>query len=101
LSESERAALSQACEDYTRQLLADGRCIDFTRLSAGKASSATTIRAARSGEVSVTDGPFTETKEQLGGIMILDVPDLNDAIRIMTQAPGLHLGGGIEIRPIA
>ena len=52
----------------------------------------------------ITDGPFVETKEQLGGILILEAADLNHAIRFMSAHPSLRLGrggGSWEIRPAA
>ena len=48
----------------------------------------------------VTDGPFTETKEQLGGIMVLEANDLNHAIQLMSSMPCMRIGGSLEIRPI-
>ena len=59
---------------------------------------ATTVRV-REGRTSTTDGPFAETKEQLGGFLMLDVPDLNDAIRIASHFPAARYGS-IEVRPI-
>ena len=50
--------------------------------------------------MSVTDGPFAETKEQLGGILVLEARDLNHAIQLMSRHPGVR-GGPIEIRPAA
>src|SRR5690606_12269690 len=64
---------------------------------------ATTLRW-RSGKVSVTDGPFAETKEQIGGIMILEATDLNHAIRLLSKHPSLRIlgdRGSWEIRPAA
>ncbi len=61
-------------------------------------ASATTVRI-RSGERLVTDGPFAETKEQLGGYFIVDVADLDAAIELAAQLPGAH-SGSIEVRPI-
>ena len=55
----------------------------------------------QNGRVSVTDGPFVETKEVLGGIMMLEAPDLNSAIRLMSQHPSMRMGGSWEIRPAA
>jgi hypothetical protein len=46
----------------------------------------------------VTDGPYAETKEQLGGILILEAQDLNHAIQLMSKHPGVRLGGPYEIR---
>ena len=59
---------------------------------------ATTVRV-RNGKVSTTDGPFVETKEQLGGYYLIDARDLNDAIAIAARIPAAR-NGGIEIRPI-
>ncbi len=53
------------------------------------------------GKVIVTDGPFAETKEQLGGIMILEAKDLNHAIQLMSKHPSIYMGGTFEIRPAA
>jgi hypothetical protein len=50
--------------------------------------------------VSIIDGPFAETKEQLGGILVLEARDLNHAIQLMSKHPGVR-GGGFEIRPVA
>ncbi len=59
--------------------------------------SAVTLRM-RNGQVAVTDGPFVETKEQLGGILILEARDLNHAIALMSKHPGVQIGP-FEIRP--
>ena len=59
---------------------------------------ATTVRV-RDGKTSTIDGPFAETKEQLGGFLLLDVPDLNDAIRIASQFPAARIGS-VEVRPM-
>jgi hypothetical protein len=59
---------------------------------------ATTVRV-RNGKVSATDGPFAETKEQLGGYYLIDAKDLNDAIQVASRIPSARLGS-IEVRPI-
>ena len=59
---------------------------------------ATTLRV-RNGRVSVTDGPFAETKEQLGGYILIEARDLNEAIRLVEKMPPARTGS-IEIRPI-
>jgi hypothetical protein len=59
---------------------------------------ATTLRV-RNGKVSTTDGPFAETKEQLGGFFLVDARDLNEAIRIASKIPGARIGS-VEVRPI-
>lgn len=51
------------------------------------------------GEVQVTDGPFVETKETLGGILLLEARDLNHAIALMSKHPGVRTGSSFEIRP--
>ncbi len=62
------------------------------------AHTATTVRV-RNGKVSTTDGPFAETKEQLGGFYLVDAKDLNDAIQIAARIPAARLGS-IEVRPV-
>ncbi|HZI41905.1 MAG TPA: YciI family protein [Gemmatimonadaceae bacterium] len=59
---------------------------------------ATTLRV-RNGKVSATDGPFAETKEQLGGYYLIDAKDLNDAIQVASRIPSAKFGS-IEVRPI-
>ncbi len=61
-------------------------------------STATTVRM-RNGKVTTTDGPFAETKEQLGGYYLIEARDLNEAIQIASRIPGAKLGS-IEVRPI-
>ncbi len=60
--------------------------------------SATTVRI-RNGKVSTTDGPFAETKEQLGGYYLINARDLNDAIQVASKIPSARLGT-VEVRPI-
>ena len=59
---------------------------------------ATTVRV-RSGKVSTTDGPFAETKEQLGGFYMIEARDLNDAIQVASKIPSARLGS-VEVRPV-
>ncbi|HEX6315492.1 MAG TPA: YciI family protein [Gemmatimonadaceae bacterium] len=59
---------------------------------------ATTVRV-RNGKISTTDGPFAETKEQLGGFYLIDARDLNDAISVASKIPGARFGS-VEIRPV-
>jgi hypothetical protein len=60
--------------------------------------SATTVRV-RNGKISSTDGPFAETKEQLGGYYLINARDLNDAIQVASKIPSAKFGS-IEVRPI-
>jgi hypothetical protein len=61
-------------------------------------ATATTVRI-RNGKLSATDGPFAETKEQLGGFVLIEARDLDDAIHVASRIPGARLGS-IEVRPI-
>ena len=61
-------------------------------------ASSTTVRV-RNGKVSTTDGPFAETKEQLGGFYLVEATDLNDAIQVASRIPSARFGS-IEIRPV-
>ena len=61
-------------------------------------STATTIRGTRSDSVTVTDGPFAETKEALGGYYLIEAPDLDAAIEIAKQVPARF--GAVELRPV-
>jgi hypothetical protein len=61
-------------------------------------ASSTTVRV-RNGKVSTTDGPFAETKEQLGGFYLIEATDLNDAIQVASRIPSARFGS-IEIRPV-
>jgi hypothetical protein len=59
---------------------------------------ATTVRV-RNGKVSTTDGPFVETKEQLGGFYLIEAKDLNEALKIASRIPSARFGG-VEVRPV-
>ena len=61
-------------------------------------NTATTVRV-RNGKLSTTDGPFAETKEQLGGYYLIEAKDLNDAIQVAAKIPSARMGS-IEVRPI-
>jgi hypothetical protein len=61
-------------------------------------ATAKTVRV-RNGKISTTDGPFAETKEQLGGFYFIDAKDLNDAIQVASRIPGARWGS-VEVRPI-
>ena len=61
-------------------------------------STATTVRV-RNGKMSTTDGPFAETKEQLGGYYLIEARDLNDALQVAAKIPSARMGS-VEVRPI-
>jgi hypothetical protein len=85
----------EGCFAYDDELRRGGHFLGGEALQA--ATNAATVRW-RSGQVLVTDGPYAETKEQLGGIMFLEARDLNHAIQLMSKHPGVR-AGGFEIRP--
>jgi hypothetical protein len=62
-------------------------------------SNATTVRA-KNGKPALTDGPFAETKEQLGGYHLIECKDLDEALSIARRIPTLEAGGAIEVRPL-
>lgn len=82
--------------DVVTSFRANGHYVAASPLQAG--DTAVTVRA-RSGAVTVTDGPFVETREQLAGFYFVEARDLNDAIRLMARTPSARLGS-IEIRPV-
>ncbi|GGG93721.1 hypothetical protein GCM10007415_30870 [Parapedobacter pyrenivorans] len=101
LSESDRNTFMDACFAYDDELRKNGHFAGGEGLQ--DARNAATLRW-RNGKVSVTDGPFAETKEQIGGIMVLEATDLNHAIRLLSKHPSLQFGHGgssWEIRPAA
>ncbi len=91
-----RRAISDDAMSYCEKLQKAGRLLAASPLH--PVETATTVRV-REGTISATDGPFAETKEQLGGFLMIDVPDLNDAIRIAAQFPAAKFGS-IEVRPM-
>jgi hypothetical protein len=101
LSESDLDALGRECRPHDEELRKTGRLVATGSLQ--PARSAKIVRP-RNGKVSVTDGPFAETKEQVGGFFILEAADLDEAIRLASLHPAAlmneHLGWGIEVRPI-
>ncbi len=97
MSESEQHTFVDECFAYDDILRKKGYFVGGEGLQASQ--NAATLRWKKE-KVSITDGPFTETKEQIGGIMILEARDLNHAIQLMSEHPSLRLGGGAwEIRP--
>jgi hypothetical protein len=95
--EADQAAMIDSCFAYDDQLRANGHFKGGEGLQ--PPNTARTLRYAN-GKVVVTDGPFAETKEQLGGIMILEARDLNHAVELISKHPGAKMGPW-EIRPAA
>jgi hypothetical protein len=81
---------------YDQTLRSAGRCLASEALQ--PVHTAATVRV-RNGKVSITDGPFTETKEVLAGFYLIDATDLNEAIQVASQIPPARVGS-IEVRPV-
>lgn len=96
LSRSEWQALRQRTLDYVENLQNQGRLIITHALQS--ATTASTVRI-RNGELSITDGPFAETKEQLGGFFVIEACGPQEAIEIAAGWPSAAIGS-IEVRPI-
>jgi hypothetical protein len=97
MSESERNAMLDECFSYDDELRKNGH---FAGGEALQPAAAAMTLYWKNGKVAVTDGPYAETKEQLGGILVLEARDLNHAIQLMSQHPGVK-NGPFEIRPVA
>lgn len=97
IPEQERQAMMDECFAYDDELRRNGHFSGGEALA--DARSAVTLRARHNG-VSPTDGPFAETKEQLGGLLILEARDMPHAIELMSRHPGVNYGP-FEIRPAA
>jgi hypothetical protein len=95
MSDSERNAMIDACFAYDDVLRKNGHFVGGEALQSAR--NATTLRW-KDGKVLITDGPYAETKEQLGGILVLEARDLNHAIQLLSKHPGVQ-AGPFEIRP--
>jgi hypothetical protein len=100
LTKDEFEKLVAKCRVYDEELRKTGRLIEGKSLEWACKS----IRP-RNGKPVVTDGPFTETKEQVGGLVIIEAENLDEAVRIASMHPAAHLGErlgwGIDVRPFA
>jgi hypothetical protein len=97
MSENELQALMGEFFAFTDSIKKSGHYLGGERLQ--PIQTATTLRV-RGGKLSTTDGPFAETKEQLGGFYLIEARDLNDAIQVASRIPSARWGS-IEVRPIA
>ena len=86
----------EECVTYDTAMRKSGHCIASEALES--VQTATTVRV-RNGKVSVTDGPFAETKEQLAGFYLVEARDLNEAIQLASKIPPARVGS-IEVRPV-
>ncbi|MDP1771898.1 MAG: YciI family protein [Methylobacter sp.] len=100
LEQMTEAAAEKHLEEYvefTQAIKESGHYLGCNRLL--PPSAAITLRV-RNGKVTTTDGPFAETKEQLGGYYLIEARDLNEAIQVASRIPGAK-HGCVEVRPVA
>ena len=86
----------EECVDFDTSVRKSGQCLASEALES--VHTATTVRV-RNGKVSITDGPFAETKEQLAGFYMIEARDLNEAIQLAAKIPPARVGC-VEVRPI-
>ena len=95
-TQADRDAMFRSYHDYTQSIIKTGN------MKAGDAlqptATATTVRV-RDGKTMTTDGPFAETREQLGGYYLVEAKDLDEATKLAARIPGAHVGS-IEVRPV-
>jgi hypothetical protein len=97
MPEGQRNTVLDECFSYNDELRKNGNLLSEQPLQ--PASTAVSV-SWKNGKVAVTDGPYAETKKQLGGIQVIEARDLNHAIQLISQSPGVKLNcGSIEIRP--
>jgi hypothetical protein len=97
IPESQRVRIMQDYDQFVQHTLKSGHYRAGAKLTSS--SRATTVRE-RNGKPAITDGPFAETKEQLGGYHVIECRDLDEAIAIAMRIPTIPVGGSIEVRPI-
>lgn len=97
MPEADAARHFEDYREFTDAIRKSGHFIGCNRLLPPRA--ATTVRV-RQGKVSTTDGPYVETKEQLGGYYVIEAGDLDEALRVAARIPGAWIGC-VEVRPIA
>jgi len=98
MTEAERNAMYDECYEHIDYMRANGYSSEGEALQG--AETALTL-SWRNGKVATTDGPFAETKEQLGGIGVLEARDMSHAVQLMSRHPALKYGTTWEIRPAA
>ena len=98
MTEGEQHAMFDACFAYDDHLRANGHWAGGEALQPRETALSLYWK---NGKVAITDGPYAETKEQLGGILVLEARDMNHAVELMAQHPALKYGNIFEIRPAA
>ena len=97
MTEGELRAMLATCSEYDDHLRANGHWAGGEAIQ--PAETALTLYW-KNGKVATTDGPYAETKEQLGGVLVLEARDLNQAVQLIAQHPALKYGSIFEIRPV-
>ncbi len=97
LPEPERDGIMREYGDWIEGITKSGHHVATAKLR--PSSTATTVRV-KNGKPVITDGPFVETKEQLGGYHVIECKDLDEALSIAKRIPTLRVGGTIEVRPL-
>src|SRR5271163_2627644 len=96
MTEDERNAVLDECFEHNDHLRANGHLVAEVALQPPQ--TALTLYW-KNGKVATTDGPYAETKEQLGGILVLEARDMNHAIQLISQHPAVKYGSIFEVRP--
>jgi len=97
ITEAQRSEIMQKYGEFIQGLVKSGHLRASEKLQ--PTATATTLRK-RNGKLITSDGPFAETKEQLGGFHVIECKDLDEAIAIAARIPTLGAGGVVEVRPI-
>ena len=97
MSEAQMGEMMAAYGAFTAEIQQSGIMLAGEPLQ--PIATATTVRV-RDGKTQTTDGPFAETKEQLGGFYIVETDDLDEAVELASKMPHLEDGGSVEVRPI-
>jgi hypothetical protein len=97
MTEAARHAMFDECFEYDDHLRASG---NFGVGEAVQPPETALTLYWKNGKVATTDGPYAETKEQLGGILVLEARDMNHAIQLISQHPALKYGTLFEVRPV-
>ena len=97
IPQGERDSLMQKYGEFIQDISRSGHYLSGAKL---KSSSAATTVREKNGKSVITDGPFAETKEQLGGYHLIECRDLDEALAIASRIPTLRVGGTVEVRPL-
>jgi len=97
MSEAQVKQVMQEFRDFTQSIVKSGNYRAGDQLAS--VATATSVRE-KDGKAVTTDGPYVETKEQLGGYYLVEAKDLDEAVALAKRIPSVRLGGGVEVRPI-